>query len=92
MSGQWDWRMVFASGGMPSSHSSMCCAVTTSVALLQGLRGPLFPACLAFTLIVMYDAANVRYHAGIQAEVRTTPRGYATNIPHYGNHRVSKGR
>ena len=61
---------MVASGGMPSSHSSMCCAVTASVALLLGLKSALFPACLAFTLIVMYDAANVRYHAGIQAEVR----------------------
>lgn len=64
-----DWRMLFASGGMPSSHSAMCCGITTSVALLHGFAGPLFPICLAFTLIVMYDATSVRYHAGVQAKV-----------------------
>lgn len=64
-----DWRMLFASGGMPSSHSSMCCGLTTAVALSCGLQGPLFPMALAFTLIVMYDATSVRYHAGVQAQV-----------------------
>ncbi|GJP44406.1 hypothetical protein CLOM_g3785 [Closterium sp. NIES-68] len=61
--------MVVSSGGMPSSHTALCVAVTTSVALLHGVGGPLFPVCLAFSLIIMYDATNVRYHAGVQAEV-----------------------
>lgn len=64
-----DWKQLFASGGMPSSHSAMCCGLTASVALLHGFAGPLFPICLAFTLIVMYDATSVRYHAGVQAKV-----------------------
>ncbi|CAI7863592.1 unnamed protein product, partial [Closterium sp. NIES-54] len=61
--------MVVSSGGMPSSHTALCVAVTTSVALLHGVGGPLFPICLAFSSIIMYDATNVRYHAGVQAEV-----------------------
>ena len=32
-------------------------------------RFPLFPLSLAFSLIVAYDAAGVRRHAGKQAEV-----------------------
>ncbi|CAI5528109.1 unnamed protein product [Closterium sp. Naga37s-1] len=64
-----DIRMVVSSGGMPSSHTALCVAVTTSVALLHGVGGPLFPVCLAFSSIIMYDATNVRYHAGVQAEV-----------------------
>ncbi|CAI5999707.1 unnamed protein product [Closterium sp. NIES-65] len=64
-----DIRMVVSSGGMPSSHTALCVAVTTSVALLHGVGGPLFPICLAFSSIIMYDATNVRYHAGVQAEV-----------------------
>jgi acid phosphatase family membrane protein YuiD len=57
------------SGGMPSSHSALCAAVTTAVGVRHGLASSLFAACVAFSLIVMYDAAGVRRHAGLQAEV-----------------------
>lgn len=66
---RWDPKMLVASGGMPSSHSALCIALTASVALTYGVAGPLFPVCLGFSLIVMYDATGVRYHAGMQAEV-----------------------
>ncbi|WCJ22418.1 Acid phosphatase/vanadium-dependent haloperoxidase-related protein [Euphorbia peplus] len=66
---RWDLRLMFASGGMPSSHSALCTALTTSVAICHGVADSLFPVCLGFTLIVMYDAIGVRRHAGMQAEV-----------------------
>ncbi|KAF3645174.1 hypothetical protein FXO38_19803 [Capsicum annuum] len=66
---KWDFRIMFASGGMPSSHSALCTALTTSVAICHGVADSLFPVCLGFTLIVMYDAIGVRRHAGMQAEV-----------------------
>lgn len=67
---KWDFRILFASGGMPSSHSALCTALTTSVALCHGVADSLFPVCLGFSSIVMYDAIGVRRHAGMQAEVR----------------------
>lgn len=66
---KWDLRMLFASGGMPSSHSALCTALTTSVAFCHGVADSLFPVCLGFSLIVMYDAIGVRRHAGMQAQV-----------------------
>ncbi|KAJ0255649.1 Uncharacterized protein HA466_0103620 [Hirschfeldia incana] len=66
---KWDLSLLFASGGMPSSHSALCMALTTSVALCHGVADSLFPVCLGFSLIVMYDAIGVRRHAGMQAEV-----------------------
>ncbi|KAL6557127.1 hypothetical protein OROMI_017477 [Orobanche minor] len=66
---KWDFRLMCASGGMPSSHSALCTALTTSVAICHGVADSLFPVCLGFTLIVMYDAIGVRRHAGMQAEV-----------------------
>lgn len=68
---KWDLRILCASGGMPSSHSALCTALTTSVALCHGVADSLFPVCLGFSLIVMYDATGVRRHAGMQAEVRS---------------------
>ena len=67
--GKWRLRALLDSGGMPSSHSSLCVGVTTSVALQHGFRSSAFALGLAFSLIVMYDAAGVRRHAGKQAEV-----------------------
>jgi len=67
--GVWDVMAMFEPGGMPSSHSSLCAGVTTAVALTQGLGSPMFAVCVAFSVIVMYDAMGVRQHAGKQAEV-----------------------
>lgn len=60
---------MFDSGGMPSSHTSLVVGLTTGIAYQYGLGSTLFPLSLAFSLIVMYDAAGVRRHAGKQAEV-----------------------
>ncbi|KAI4311436.1 hypothetical protein MLD38_036335 [Melastoma candidum] len=69
---KWDFRILCASGGMPSSHSALCTALTTSVAFCHGVSDSLFPFCLGFSSIVMYDAIGVRRHAGMQAEVLNT--------------------
>jgi len=67
--GKWDYKVMFDSGGMPSSHTALVVGLTTSIAYQFGLGSVYFPLSLAFTLIVMYDAAGVRRHAGKQAEV-----------------------
>lgn len=64
-----DLRVFFGCGGMPSSHSALCTALTTSVGLCHGMADSLFAVCLGFSLIVMYDAIGVRRHAGLQAQV-----------------------
>jgi acid phosphatase family membrane protein YuiD len=55
------------SGGMPSSHTSLVAAMTTTVARHEGIGSSLFAVSLIFSLIVMYDAAGVRRAAGKQA-------------------------
>lgn len=67
--GNWDYRVMFDSGGMPSSHTALVVGLTTAIAHKFGLGSVYFPMSLAFSLIVMYDAAGVRRHAGKQAEV-----------------------
>ena len=67
--GTWDYKVMFDSGGMPSSHTALVVGLTTSIALQFGLGSVYFPLSLAFSLIVMYDAAGVRRHAGKQAQV-----------------------
>lgn len=64
-----DLRLWTSSGGMPSSHAALVCALGTGVALKDGLSSPLFAMCVAFAMIVMYDATGVRQAAGKQAAI-----------------------
>lgn len=64
-----DLRKLWASGGMPSSHSSFVMALATSVGQLYGFDSVYFSIAMVLSFIVMYDAANVRLEAGKQAAV-----------------------
>src|ERR1051325_6600600 len=64
-----DFRLLVDSGGMPSSHTATVTALSTSVGLTEGWRTPLFAAAVVFSLIVIYDATNLRRSAGYQAQV-----------------------
>lgn len=64
-----DWRRIWASGGMPSSHSAFVCACAASCGCLYGFSSPLFAISAVLAIVVMYDAANVRKAAGEQAKI-----------------------
>ena len=63
------FSMFFSSSGMPSSHTSMIMSATATIGILEGFTTPLFGLALVFSLIVMYDAAGVRYETGKQATI-----------------------
>ncbi|KAF7826182.1 Acid phosphatase/vanadium-dependent haloperoxidase-related protein [Senna tora] len=87
---KWDLRLLCASGGMPSSHTALCTALTTSVAFCHGVADSLFPVCLGFSLIVMYDAIGVRRHAGMQAESLKTSGTSLILACHRSSFEISK--
>ncbi len=58
-----------STGGMPSSHTAFVIALTTSIALVDGLGSVSFAISLVFALIIIHDAMGVRREAGRQAEV-----------------------
>jgi len=62
-----DFSALVSTGGMPSAHSAMVCALATSVGLREGMNSSLFALTLAFALVVMFDAQSVRRAAGQQA-------------------------
>lgn len=66
---QFNFKRLFQTGGMPSSHSSFMMAMTTSVGLLSGFNSVAFAIALTVTLVVMYDAAGLRRAVGRQASV-----------------------
>lgn len=59
-----DYKEAFNSGGFPSSHTSGVVALTTSIGIIEGTNSSIFAVSLAFSIIVMYDAANVRLQTG----------------------------
>jgi len=65
---RWMWAMLFAAGGMPSSHSALLVSGTLAVGLYHGFDNPLFGIAVAITMIVAHDASGVRRQAGIHAE------------------------
>ena len=62
-------NMLFSTGGMPSSHSALITAMTASVGKTAGLDSVAFAIAAVTSLVVMYDAANVRREAGKHAEL-----------------------
>ena len=64
-----DWRRVFESGGMPSSHSAFVVSLALMVGLNDGFATTAFAITFTLAAIVMYDAAGVRRETGTQATV-----------------------
>ena len=65
---RWNWALLLTTGGMPSSHSALMTATTHAIGLYFGFANPLFALAVAISMIVVYDAANVRRQAGIHAQ------------------------
>lgn len=66
---QIDLRLLVSTGGMPSAHSAMVCALATSVAIVQGFNSVAFGIAAILAMVVMYDAASVRRWVGRQSVV-----------------------
>jgi len=66
---QLDLRVLFGSGGMPSSHSALVTALAVAIGRVEGWQSSAFAIAMTFAFIVMYDAAGVRQAAGKQAKV-----------------------
>ena len=65
---RWNWALLFTTGGMPSSHSSLMTSTTLAIGLYYGFDSPIFALGVVLTMIVTYDAAGVRQQAGIHAQ------------------------
>ncbi len=61
---EWKPKLAKESGGFPSSHSAMVSALALSVGIQEKFNSTLFAVALTMAVIVIYDAANVRYYSG----------------------------
>ena len=64
-----DMHLMFASGGMPSSHASTVASLTFSALRLYGPGSPYFAISFVLASVVIYDATGVRRAAGEHAKI-----------------------
>lgn len=57
------------SGGMPSGHTASFTGLTVFFGIKNGFTSGLFVLALAMTIIVVYDAVNVRFAVGEQGKL-----------------------
>ena len=69
---RFNFRWLFDTGGMPSSHSASVSSLATSTGLYYGFDSMPFLLALIFAIITMFDAAGVRRAVGRQARVLNT--------------------
>lgn len=67
--GRFNFRWLFDTGGMPSSHSASVSALATVAGLYYGFLSIPFLITVIFTVITMFDAAGVRRSVGRQAGI-----------------------
>lgn len=67
--GGFNFRWLFDTGGMPSSHSATVASLSTTVGLYYGFGTIPFLITLIFTIITLSDAAGVRRSVGRQAGI-----------------------
>ena len=59
---------IWSTGGMPSSHSALVCALTVGVIKMEGFHSPLFAITLMFSMVILRDARGVRRQVGEHAK------------------------
>ena len=59
-----NFKIFTTTGGMPSSHTAGVIALSTSVAIIDGIDSMLFAVSFGFSLVIMQDAAGLRRAAG----------------------------
>ncbi|WP_298470456.1 divergent PAP2 family protein [uncultured Psychrobacillus sp.] len=69
ITGEWDLKQAFTTGGMPSSHSAGVAALASYVAANRGTRHTETALAVVFGAIVMYDAQGIRRHTGEIAQL-----------------------
>jgi acid phosphatase family membrane protein YuiD len=66
---QWRPGLLFANGGMPSSHTATVTTLTLAVGSLEGYGSSIFSLVLIFSFYVIFEATGLRQEIGHQAQL-----------------------
>jgi acid phosphatase family membrane protein YuiD len=64
-------KLLYLSGGMPSSHSATTVALLVVVGFKDGVGSAIFGLAFLFAMVVMYDALMLRRSSGEQGQSLT---------------------
>ena len=59
-----NFKIFTSTAGIPSSHTAGVIALSTSVAIIEGITSTVFAVSLGFSFVIMQDAAGLRRAAG----------------------------
>lgn len=62
-------KQFFDSGGFPSGHTTLVTTLFFSLGLSQGWTAQITTVTGVFAIIVIYDALNIRFQAGLHARI-----------------------
>lgn len=65
----YDYKQLYKSGSMPSSHSALIVSLLTVIGFQLGIQSVEFAIVAVMAVIVLYDAVNVRRAVGEQGSV-----------------------
>ena len=63
-----DFKRLFGSGGMPSSHTAFVTSACVMTGLIEGFNTSVFAVSFCIAAVVIYDAMGVRRETGRQGE------------------------
>lgn len=66
---EWNWSLLFSTGGMPSSHSALVAGAAHATGLFMGFGSAYFAIAAVIAIVVVYDATGIRRQAGKHAAV-----------------------
>jgi len=66
---RFNFKWIFGTGGMPSSHAAGVSTLATSIGLTIGFHTHLFALAAIFAFITMFDAQTSRRSIGVQARI-----------------------
>ncbi|MBI2545612.1 divergent PAP2 family protein [Candidatus Woesearchaeota archaeon] len=61
-------KLIYATGGMPSSHSAFVTALSLAVGLSEGFASPLFIVALLLSVVFIHDAINIRRRTDLKLQ------------------------
>lgn len=64
-----NFKRIFETGGMPSSHSAFIVSLTVGIARINGVHSSIFALSFVMACIIMYDAMGIRRAAGQHAKL-----------------------
>lgn len=62
-----DEKILFSTGGMPSSHSALVTSLATAIFIYEGM-GVFFAIALVLAMVVVHDSMGIRYEASKHAQ------------------------